>query len=455
MSQKTEYSGEWWLPSSRDRRVTGRLDLNGSILTLTLDGALLSTGGEGEQDFPVIHGRDRGGSELTLLGAYSIRDWPIGDWYVVNDALVGRHLSPAETSFAETSVVMDHLADWIPASGLDISRTPNAKAGEKGVEVSYTVQAPLEGRLTDGTDVRINSSPRIEYALGRGITVGYGAGVRWEYRTPQTTREIVEHHVVPLQELVAWAVQQPVTVAAAYLRVQPDQEPLEWRRRWRKASKTDKEPPIGNIRFFASDLAPTFADGLERWLGLLNRSRDAVDLMVSLLFSEPEYVDTAVLLVAQSLEAYHRATLQKELWPRATFEQRQEAVLAHFKNDEDRDLMKWLAELLEFANEPTLAERLGDLHRKVEPVIGDLLALRPEWADDVKKMRNRYTHRGKQRRKYQPDELKEMARLGRIVFDVCLMLDLGLSPDICLQRAHQWSDYSFAMHDARKHRENS
>jgi hypothetical protein len=70
-------------------------------------------------------------------------------------------------------------------------------------------------------------------------------------------------------------------------------------------------------------------------------------------------------------------------------------------------------------------------------------------------MRNTYTHRGKQRRKYQPDELKEMARLGRIVFDVCLMLDLGLSPDICRERVHQWSDYSFAMHDARKHRENS
>jgi ApeA N-terminal domain 1 len=453
MSQETEYSGDWWLPSNPDRRVTGRLDLNGPILELTLDAALLPPGGA-EQDFPVIHGSDKGGFELTLLGAYSIRDWPIGNWYVVNDALVGGHLSTAEANFAEASVVMDHLADWIPASGIEMSRTQNAEPGEKALEVTYTVQAPLEGRITDGTDVRISTSPRIEYALGRGITVGYGAGVRWKYRNPLPTHEIVAQHVAPLQELVAWAVQQPVTVTAAYLRVQPDQEPMEWRRRWRKARESGEESRVGNTRFFASDLAPTFADGLQRWLGLLNQSTDAVDLMVSLLFSAPEYADTAVLLVAQSLEAYHRTSLEKERWPGEIFEQRQHAVLSRFKDEEDRDLKTWLDEVLKFANGPTLAERLGDLHAKAEPVIGDLLALRPLWADRLKKMRNTYSHRGKQSRKYQPDELKEIARLGRIVFDVCLMLDLGLSVDTCRERVHQWSDYSFAMHDARKHHED-
>ena len=67
MSQETEYSGEWWLPSNPATRASGRLDLSGQIMELTLDGALLPTGGA-EQDFPVIHGRDRGGFDLTLVG---------------------------------------------------------------------------------------------------------------------------------------------------------------------------------------------------------------------------------------------------------------------------------------------------------------------------------------------------------------------------------------------------
>ena len=413
---------------------------------------MLPTGGA-EQDFPVVHGLDKGGFKLTLLGAYSIRDWPIGNWYAVSDAVVGAHLDSADADFTETAVVMDHLTDWVPARGIEMSGTGLGEPGEKALQITYTVQAPLEGRLRDGTDVRISTSAPHGYSLKGGFTMSYGADVHWKFRTPITTRDLVSEHVVPLQELVAWAVQQPVTVTAAYLRVQPDGDWLEWRRRWRKASATNEETRAGNTRFFASDLAPTFADGLQRWLEVLRQSQEAIDLMVSLLFAVQEYVDTDVLLVAQSLEAYHRATLQKERWPREIFEERQQAVLARFNDEEDREIKAWLDEVLEFANEPTLAERLDDLHRKVEPVIGDLLALRPQWADRLKKMRNAYTHRRKGGEDLRRDELREMARFGRIVFDVSLMLDLGLSADVCRERVLQWSDYSFAMHDARKHRD--
>ncbi|HUY25500.1 MAG TPA: HEPN domain-containing protein [Candidatus Saccharimonadales bacterium] len=459
MSQETEYWGKWWLPSEPERQMTGHLDLSGSIHNLTLDAPLLPIG-ELEQDFPVIHGLAREGFDLTLLGAYSIRDWPIGNWYAISDVVVGAHLDPTDATFTETAVVFDHLAAWVPARGIETKGTGRGEPGEKALEITYTIQAPLEGRLTDGTDVQVSTSAPYGHSLKSGVTLNYAASVRWKYRQPLTTRDIVSDHVVPFQEVVAWAVQKPVTVSAAYLRAQPDGEWHEWRRRWRKAMATDEESPIGNIRLWASDLGPTFAEGLQRWLEVLRGSQDAIDLMVSLLFSAPEYADTDVLLVAQSLEAYHRATLQKDRWPREIFEQRQQAVLARFNDEEDGELKKWLDEVLEFANEPTLSERLRDLHNKVEPVLGDLLALRPQWADLVKKMRNTYTHRGKQRgkrpekrrRDYEPDELKEMARLGRLVFDVCLMLDLGLSVDTCRERVQRWSDYSWAMHDARKRR---
>ncbi len=455
VSQETEYWGDWWLPAEPGRRVGGRLDLSGAILDLTLDAALVPKG-EREHDFPVIYGLARGGFELSLLGANSIQDFPIGNWYAVSDVVVGVHLDPAKASFAETAVVIDHLTEWVPARGIDIKGTGRGEPGEKVLEISYTAQEPLEGRLTDGTDVQISTSAPWGYSLKGGHTLNYSASVRWKYGNPLATQEIVLKHVVPLQELVAWSVQRPVTVTAAYLRVRPDGEWLEWRRRWRKASATNEESPIGNIRFFASDLAPTFADGLQRSLEVLEQSQEAVDLMVSLLFAAPEYVDTDLLLVAQSLEAYHRATLRKERWPEAIVRERKQAVLAHFNDEGDPELREWLVEVLRFANEPFLSDRLTDLHKKVEPVLDDLLRLRPLWAELIKKMRNTYTHRGQKsgegRRDYAPDELKEMARLGGIVFDVCLMLDLGLSVDICRERVQRWSDYSWAMHDARKHR---
>src|SRR5438034_4217681 len=49
--------------------------------------------------------------------------------------------------------------------------------------------------------------------------------------------------------------------------------------------------------------------------------------------------------------------------------------------------------------------------------------------------------------------LKEMAQPGRSVFDVCLMLDLGLAADTCRERVHRWPGYILALHDARKPRD--
>ena len=430
--------------------MTGHLDLNSPILELELDAPLLPADGS-EQDFPVIHGRSRGGFELTLLGVSSIRDWPMATWFAVDDALVGGHLDLADAAFAETTVVMDHLTEWVPARGIRLGGSRYGEPGKNELELTYPGQTPLEGRLPDGTDVMVRCSVLHGWSLKAGHTVKYGANIRWQFRKALSTAEIVARHVVPLQELVAWGVQQPVTVTAAYLRVQTDQKPLEWRRRWRKASAADSDSRVGNSRLFGSDLAPTFAEGLTRWLDVLKKNRDSIDLMVSLLYGAPQYLDTTLQLVAQSLEAYHRSAFEKELWPAKVFRERRRAVRARFNEEEDRDLKKWLAEVLMFANEPSLAERLHDLQEKVEPVLDDLLALRPDWADDIKNMRNRYTHRGQPRRGFGREEPREMERFGRIVFDVCLLLDLGLSIDTCRDRVRQWSDYSWAMHDARKH----
>ncbi len=455
MSRETEYFGQWWLPSAPERRIGGHLDLSGAILELTLDAPLLAQG-YGDQDFDVIHGLAKGGFDLTLLGAYSIRDWPVGNWYAVGDVVVGAHLNQLDTRFAETAAVVDHLPAWIPAQGIEITGTGRGNPGEKVLEVSYTAQPSLKGRLADGTQVSISSSAARSHSVVAGHTLNYAASITWTHLTRAAIEDIVTRDVVPMQMLVAWATQRPVTVTAAYLRVEPGGEWLEWRRRWRKPSAADEESPIGNIRVFASDLAnPTFGDGLQRWLGVLDRNQEAIDLMVSLLFAPEEFVDIDVTLVAQSLEAYHRSTFQKERWPEAIFEERRRVALARFNDAEESVLKEWLAEVLEHANEPFLSERLNDLHEKVAPVLSDLLAVHEHWAGMLKKMRNTYTHRGKTRGRqstYDRGELREIARLGRLVLDVCLMLDLGVSADTCRERVHRWSDYSFAMHDARKRR---
>jgi hypothetical protein len=159
-------------------------------------------------------------------------------------------------------------------------------------------------------------------------------------------------------------------------------------------------------------------------------------------------MDTALLLTAQALEAYHRASFSNRRWSDREFKNRRDAVLARFGNEGDEEFREWVAELLRHANEPSLGERLQMLHKKAEPVLADLFGRRPQWDKQLKDMRNKFTHRGRRPPDYGANELFEMTRFGRLVLDVCLILDLGIPVDVCRARIEHWSDFSWAMSEA-------
>ena len=183
-------------------------------------------------------------------------------------------------------------------------------------------------------------------------------------------------------------------------------------------------------------------------MNVRNECSESLALLVSLLFAAPRYMDTALLLTAQALEAYHRVKFPNKRWPTAEFKARNSAVLKRFDSPEDQQLHEWMTDLLRFANEPALIDRLHALHDKTEPVLTELFKRRPKWAEELKDMRNKFTHRGKRAPKYSGTELFQMARFGRLVLDVCLILDLGISVEACQKRSQQWSDFSWAMSEA-------
>jgi hypothetical protein len=180
-------------------------------------------------------------------------------------------------------------------------------------------------------------------------------------------------------------------------------------------------------------------------MAVWKRCSEALALLVSLLFAAPRYADTALLLTAQALEAYHRASYPNRRWSDREFKIRKGAVLQRL---EDSELEGWIADLLRYANEPSLSERLEALDKKAQPVLQDLFKRRPKWDELLKDMRNKFTHRGRRPPDYGANELFQMARFGRLVLDVCLILDLGIPARVCRARAEQWSDFSWAMSDS-------
>jgi hypothetical protein len=199
------------------------------------------------------------------------------------------------------------------------------------------------------------------------------------------------------------------------------------------------------MRFYAIDLTLDFGSGVEAWLSIHQRCSEPLALLVSLLYSPSPYVDVSLLWVAQAVEAYHRCMFSNRRWTEAEFKRRRHAVLDRFSGEEDEEARKWLAELVSFSNEPSFAERLTALDSRARPVLEGLFDRRPGWVAELKNMRNRYTHRGGSAPSYSRSQLFNMSRFARIVVDVCLMLDLGISAEVCRSRAEGWSDFSWAM----------
>jgi ApeA N-terminal domain 1 len=301
----------------------------------------------------------------------------------------------------------------------------------------------------DGTHVRLDTFPRSSWGPGR-YSVTVGASFRLRPRKPLAAAELAESHVIPLQDLVSWATQQPASVTAAYLRGTLDSEPLQWLRAWRRSSVQAEEGSRGNIRFYPSDFSPHFGIGLQRWMAVRKRCSESLALLVSLIYAAPRYTDTALLLTAQALEAYHRASFPNRRWSDREFKLRRDAVLHRLAGDQDGDLQKWVADLLRFANEPSLNERLQALEKKAQAVLHDLFERRPDWDVQLKDMRNKFTHRGRRPPAYGADELFQVARFARLVLDVCLILDLGIPAETCRARVEQWSDFSWAMSEAAR-----
>ncbi len=396
-----------------------------------------------------MYGNARG-TELTLIASRPFQFFQPFIAFGVLDAVVGAHLTPDQLKFAEASVAIDRLVEWAPWRGLQTKvNNPLAKPGDPTLEVSYTAQPPLEGRLMDGTHVRLDTFPRSSWGPGR-FSVTAGASLRLRPRKPVAPADLATACVIPLQDLVSWATQQPASVTAAYLRPTLGSEPLQWLRAWRRSSVQADEVTLGNVRFYASDFSPNFGAGVQRWMATRKQCSEALALLVSLLFAAPRYTDTALLLTAQALEAYHRTSFPNKRWSDREFKARKDTVLQKLDNEHDVELQRWIADLLRYANEPSLSERLRALEKKAQPVLNDLFKRRPQWATQLKDMRNKFTHRGRRPPDYGANELFQVARFGRLVLDVCLILDLGIPAEVCRARVEHWSDFSWAMSEAAR-----
>lgn len=118
-----EYSGDWWLPTSPQHRVSGTLRYKpGDRMTLELLGSL-QPDNERSDDLPdsdIILGIVEGSRPCTLQYCIQTRSKSIASgpvyrsWYIVDRLFEGKHFpAPEEISFASLSVSYTSFENWV------------------------------------------------------------------------------------------------------------------------------------------------------------------------------------------------------------------------------------------------------------------------------------------------------------------------------------------------------
>ena len=145
---------------------------------------------------------------------------------------------------------------------------------------------------------------------------------------------------------------------------------------------------------------------LQAWLENADESSNAFNLYFASWSEGIQYIDVRLLWMAQALESLHRASSQRTRMPAPEFSDMMARVLEAVPEEH----VHLVEEKLQYANEPNLRERIGDLLQPVEGWIGDRKS-RKLFINQFIQTRNYLTHYDKDSTPLRAEEPQEMLQL--------------------------------------------
>jgi transcriptional regulator of acetoin/glycerol metabolism len=176
---------------------------------------------------------------------------------------------------------------------------------------------------------------------------------------------------------------------------------------------------------------------LDRWEKGASKYGAGYDLYMASMQQPLPYPEHVFVNLVWAIESLHR-NWQRESEESSEVEHEKkkiDEILAHFSEDSDKKLRKWLASRLKYAYEPTLEKRIIETFQRL-PFTLDAQALR-EFANQCAKRRNDISHEGGQRPGENAEsfraELRQLSEALRYLFHALLLSETGLGRDLLLK----------------------
>jgi hypothetical protein len=167
------------------------------------------------------------------------------------------------------------------------------------------------------------------------------------------------------------------------------------------------------VRF--RDISDDFQNIIYKWYSKSKELEPVIKMMLSAFVNKYEFTIEKFMDTVRALETFHRHNHSNEVIPKEKYAEKLDSIVSSF----DKDEKKWLRDKLQFANEPTLKERLRDMVSIYAfPYFTEKVPDTELLCKQAKNSRNYYTH-------FAP-KLKDKALDGRQLFELTEKLKLIL-----------------------------
>ena len=431
--------GYWWLPGSSSAKVYGELQcLRDGHVRLSLSGSLagIAAVSQGGVSIPVILGVSEDGRFLTLL-ENPLTHWTLRlpgipeEQYLTTFLLIGAHFQdPSALRFTAVTLRTLGIDEWIGITGFNVETDPKAKrcsvVFQKPERREYTIDPERKLAVVFSCQIPLASKPI------RRVSIEQRTSLQVVYSQAQPLHQLLAD-VKKIGDLLTLGIGKPVAVTAVSLSVARDEgaedEDACDKRRAIELYYQSLPGPQDRFEVYSSemtfawkDIEPECGTILAKWFDLYDQIAPALNWYFAIQYRTDLYLESQFLAMVQSLEALHRRLFPNDVESQDQHRQRVERIL-HALEEPDRS---WLEPRLQYANEPTLRQRLEQLIQPSQALFKSGRQ-KQSFINSIVATRNYLTHydQGLRKSSLEGPSMYEAVEKLRLLFTIQILCLLG------------------------------
>lgn len=396
------HDGFWWLPTDPEEQIGGTLTFSqeegASLQLLGMFGGIRGLM-KGRDERVTIHGITKKGKQITLFDAF-VKSSQINAPGIANEQYrphlicIGQHMgSEGDAIFDKSFFRFERLEEWLVASPFaqewEFDPPKLTLRVDKGQSEELTAFGPY--RIGKSSNMNTGGSERTEFS------VKVQSFLYCETSEPQP---LAEHFRVAnrLQELASLCTGHFLPMTHLHLRVHGTEtngrppkevEVFAQMQHPEAGSRPKHEHPLFAVR----ELLNANDRAIENWFEQYETLSPAINLFFAVTGERKMFVNVRFLLSIQALEVFHRRTTPGTLMPKGEFKKLRKRLVDAIPTDIEPDMVEKLKGAYNFANEPSLMQRLDAMIATVNDDFGEeVLGFTDRFSRKVVDTRNYNTH---------------------------------------------------------------